>query len=410
MKILIAGGGIGGLTTALALHKAGFEVVVYESVRELKPLGVGINLLPHCVRVLTDLGLQKTLAGIAVETSNLAYYNRQGQSYWTEPRGLAAGYKWPQFSIHRGGLQMALLGAARERLGADAIRMNCHLHRFEQDADGVTAYFTDKETGAETETARGSLLIGADGISSAVRSRLYPDEGPPVYSQNVLYRGTTHMPPFLDGRTMVMIGSMRQKMVVYPIGLPDASGCSLTNWVANLREGASSLTERDWNRRADKARLVKLYAGWQFDWLDVPTMISGAEAVYEFPMSDRDPLGQWSFGRVTLLGDAAHPMYPIGSNGASQAVLDGECLVECLFKYGANAAALKAYEADRLPATSRVVQQNRAKGPDEVMDMMEDRFPNGFTPDQIPHQELAGIMSRYKKIAGFDKESLNAKG
>lgn len=410
MKILIAGGGIGGLTTALALHQAGFEVVVYESVKELKPLGVGINLLPHCVRVLTDLGLQQTLAGISVETSNLAYYNRQGQPYWSEPRGLAAGYKWPQFSIHRGALQMALLEAAQQQLGPNAICMNRHLDHFEQDGDGVTAYFTDKETGAPAETVRAGLLIGADGISSAVRSQLYPHEGPPVYSQNVLYRGTTQLPPFLDGRTMVMIGSLRQKMVVYPIGRPDTSGRILTNWVANLQEGASSLTERDWNRRADQARLEKLYAHWHFDWLDVPAMIAGAEAVYEFPMSDRDPLEKWSFGRVTLLGDAAHPMYPIGSNGASQAILDGESLVQCLLKHGVNEAALQAYEAERLPATSRVVRQNRAKGPDEVMDMMEDRFPLGFTPDQIPHEELAGIMSRYKKIAGFDKESLNAKG
>lgn len=410
MKILIAGGGIGGLTAALSLHKAGFEVAVYESVKELKPLGVGINLLPHCVRVLTDLGLKEILAGVSVETSDLSYYNRQGQCYWTEPRGLSAGYKWPQFSIHRGALQMILLNMARERLGGDAIRLNRHLDHFEQDQAGVTAFFTDKETGAVTETARGGLLIGADGIGSVVRSQLYPREGPPVYSRNVLYRGTTLMPPYLNGRTMVMIGSMRQKMVVYPARPPDASGHCLINWVANLQEGASALTDRDWNRQADKVRLQARYANWKFDWLDVPAMIDGAEAVYEFPMSDRDPLGQWSFGRVTLLGDAAHPMYPIGSNGASQAILDGECLSECLVRHGPNAGALKAYEADRLPATSRVVQQNRAKGPDQVMDMMEERFPDGFSPEEIPRQELAHIMSQYKKIAGFDKESLNAMG
>jgi len=229
MKILIAGGGIGGLSAALSLHKAGFEVAVYESVKELKPLGVGINLLPHCVRVLTDLGLKEMLAGASVETSDLSYYNRQGQCYWTEPRGLSAGYKWPQFSIHRGALQMILLKMARERLGDDAIRLNRHLDHFEQDQAGVTAFFTDKETGAVTETAQGGLLIGADGIGSVVRSQLYPREGPPVYSRNVLYRGTTLMPPYLHGRTMVMIGSMRQKMVVYPIHPPDASGHCLIN-------------------------------------------------------------------------------------------------------------------------------------------------------------------------------------
>lgn len=408
MKILIAGGGIGGLTTALSLHYAGFEVQVYESVTELKPLGVGINLLPHCVRVLTDLGLQQTLAQIAVETSDLSYYNRQGQQYWTEPRGKGAGYKWPQFSIHRGELQMALFNAVETRLGKDAILTGRHLESFNQDSEGVTAHFSESAGGKIIESVRGSLLIGADGIGSALRSQLYPDEGAPVYSENVLYRGTAMMPAFLNGRTMVMIGSLRQKMVVYPIGSPDSEGNILTNWVANLKEGASALTIRDWNRPADKARLEDLYATWNFEWLNVPKMIGLAQTVYEFPMSDRNPLIQWSFGRVTLLGDAAHPMYPIGSNGASQAILDCESLKNNLIKHGVNAAALKAYEAERLPATSKVVFQNRAKGPDEIMDLMEDRFPNGFLESEIPHQELAAIMNNYKKIAGFDKESLNA--
>ncbi|MFM1877859.1 MAG: hypothetical protein RLZZ241_725 [Bacteroidota bacterium] len=408
MKILIAGGGIGGLTAALSLHEAGFEVEIYESVPELKPLGVGINLLPHCVRVLTDLGLQTTLGEIAVETSDLSYYNRQGQCYWSEPRGRAAGYKWPQFSIHRGGLQMVLFNAVQSRLGKGAIKTGRHLERFSQDSKGVTAYFSENAGGAIVEAVHGNLLVGADGIGSALRSQLYPDEGAPVYSENVLYRGTALMPPFLNGRTMVMIGSLRQKMVVYPISSPDSDGKILTNWVANLKEGASALTVRDWNRPANKARLEKLYANWNFDWLNVPKMIHLARTVYEFPMSDRNPLEKWSFGRVTLLGDAAHPMYPIGSNGASQAILDCESLTLNLIKYGVNPEALSAYEAERLPATSRVVFQNRAKGPDEIMDLMEDRFPNGFSEVEIPHNELAAIMNNYKKIAGFDKESLNA--
>jgi 2-polyprenyl-6-methoxyphenol hydroxylase-like FAD-dependent oxidoreductase len=411
MKILIAGGGIGGLTTALCLAGAGMEVQVFESVGELKPLGVGINLLPHSVRVLTQLGLQDTLAEAAVETSDLAYYNRFGQCYWTEPRGLYAGYKWPQFSIHRGNLQMLLFDAVRKRLGDGAIQLNRHLRNFKQDKEGVTAYFVEKDTGTMVKGVKADILIAVDGINSAARGQLYPKEGPPLYSENVLYRGTTLMEAFGNGKTMAMIGSMRQKMVVYPISSqPDEKGRVLLNWVANLNEGKSALKERDWNREADKEHLVRLYKDWNFDWLDVPEMISGADAVYEFPMSDRDPLPQWSFGRVTLLGDAAHPMYPIGSNGASQAILDGECLVRCLNLIPHPEEALIAYEKERLPATTKVVLQNRAKGPDEIMDMMEERFPKGFKKHEIPHDELKLIMDHYKKIAGFDVKTLNALG
>lgn len=410
MSILIIGGGIGGLTTALRLHQAGFEVKVFESVKEVKPLGVGINTLPHSVRVLTNLGLQGVLAKNAIETTDLVYFNKFGQQFWTEPRGRFAGYKWPQFSIHRGTLQMILWEEAKRVLGEDRLISNHHLARFEQDETGVTAYFTNRETGENSRVETGELLIGADGINSVVRQQLYPNEGPPVYSENVLYRGTTRMKPFLNGSSMAMIGSMQQKMVVYPIDpTPDADGNYLINWVGNLKEGKSRLTARDWNREADKARLVAIYKDWTFDWLDVPAMINGAKAVYEFPMSDRNPLDRWTFGRVTLLGDAAHPMYPIGSNGASQAILDADYLAECLLTSENVVDALEAYDKERVPAAAKVVLQNRAKGPDQIMDMMEERFPQGFTPDEIPHEELANVMEHYKKIAGFDVQTLNQK-
>jgi len=410
MSILIIGGGIGGLTTALRLHQAGFEVKVFESVKEVKPLGVGINTLPHSVRVLTNLGLQGVLAKNAIETTDLVYFNKFGQQFWTEPRGRFAGYKWPQFSIHRGTLQMILWEEAKRVLGEDRLIANHHLARFEQDETGVTAYFTNRETGENSRVETGELLIGADGIDSVVRQQLYPNEGPPVYSENVLYRGTTRMKPFLNGSSMAMIGSMQQKMVVYPIDpTPDADGNYLINWVGNLKEGKSRLMARDWNREADKARLVAIYKDWTFDWLDVPAMINGAKAVYEFPMSDRDPLSRWTFGRVTLLGDAAHPMYPIGSNGASQAILDADYLAECLLTSENVVDALEAYDKERVPAAAKVVLQNRAKGPDQIMDMMEERFPQGFTPDEIPHEELANVMEHYKKIAGFDVQTLNQK-
>lgn len=410
MNVNIIGGGIGGLTTALALHEAGFRVKVFESFKEIRPLGVGINILPHCVRVLTNLGLQQKIAQSAIETSDLVYFNKFGQQFWTEPRGRFAGYKWPQFSVHRGVLQMILLDAVKERIGEKCLFLNHHLSHFNQSEDRVTAYFIDKETGEKLLESTSDILVGADGINSVVRKQLNPEEGPPVYSENVLYRGASKMKGFLNSTSMVMIGHLGQKIVAYPVAnKPDEDGNYLINWVANLREGKSKLTARDWNREADKQRLVDIYKNWNFDWLNVPEMINKAEKVYEFPMSDRNPLDKWTAGRVTLLGDAAHPMYPIGSNGASQAILDADTLCDALKSEKTAELALSVYEAERLPATSGVVLQNRAKGPDQIMDMMEEWFPEGFTEKQIPHQALREVMDNYKKVAGFDINSLNLK-
>jgi len=411
MKIIIAGGGIGGLVAAISLHRIGMEVTVFESVDELKPLGVGINLLPHCVRVLTYLGLLEKVEAISVETKELIYANRYGQSFWTEPRGRFAGYRWPQFSIHRGKFQVLLWSEAIRVLGANRLRTNCHLSAIEQDDQKVRATFVNR-SGAIVTIEEAELLIGADGINSELRKWLYPDEGGVVYSGNVLYRGTARMKPFLSGATMAMIGSLRQKMVVYPISNEvDAAGHQLVNWVANLHEGdGAQLTVRDWNRQVGKEKLLNLYKTWRFDWIDIPDMIEKTSSgIFEFPMSDRNPLDRWSFGHVTLLGDAAHPMYPIGSNGASQAILDADALVRALQAETNTVKALEQYDAERVPATTKVVLQNRQKGPDFIMDMMEDLFPDGFSEGQIPHEDLAQVMNHYKEIAGFDIDTLNAK-
>ncbi len=410
MKALIIGGGIGGLTTALCLHRLGIEVRVFESVSQLKPLGVGINTLPHSVRILTNLGLEQKLADIAVETQELVYFDKFGKPFWSEARGRFAGYRWPQFSIHRGQFQMLLFAEVQRVIGTQFIKTNHHLVSFERTGNTVKAQFTIGQSG-DFHEEEGDFLIGADGINSVVRSQLYPNEGEPKFSQNVLYRGTSLMKPYLTGGSMVMVGSLKQKMVAYPISPTlDENGNQVINWVANLRENENmNIRERDWNRQADKNRLLKLYKNWQFPWLNVHDMISKSEAIYEFPMSDRDPLPQWTFGRVTLLGDAAHPMYPIGSNGASQAILDADALATSIQEEDSIETALIRYDCERVPVTAKVVLQNRQKGPDEIMDLMEDRFPYGFSDHEIPHEELAEVMGHYKRVAGFDIETLNQK-
>lgn len=413
MKIIIAGGGIGGLTTALSLHKAGFDVDVYEASKEIRPLGVGINLLPHAVRVLTHLGLHEQLASVAAATRELIYFNKFGQKIWQEPRGQFAGYHWPQFSVHRGIFQMILLEEAKKNIGEDHIHTGYHLQYCENKENKVWATFVNKESNEIIKKEETDLLIGADGIHSVVRKQFYPDEGLPKFSGILLHRGTTKAKPFLSGSSMIMAGSADKKFVAYPIAPgADEEGNQLINWIADLRVGAEgNIMIRDWNRHADKEKLLAAFHSWHFDWLDIPAIIEGAEAIYEFPMSDRDPLPKWSFERITLLGDAAHSMYPIGSNGASQAILDAESLTESLVNNTNAIAALKEYEATRLPATTNIILQNRQMGPEQVMQIVEERAPDGFRNlyDVISKEELEAIADRYKKIAGFEKETLNQK-
>jgi 5-methylphenazine-1-carboxylate 1-monooxygenase len=417
MKVLIAGGGIGGLVTALCLERAGVEAQVFESVAEIRPLGVGINLLPHSVRVLSGLGLEAKLAETGIETSELIYFNKFGQLIWREPRGRAAGYHWPQYSIHRGRLQMILLDAVRERLGAAAVRTGCHLDSFAERGDKVEATFVSRATGETVAVETGDALIGADGIHSRVRRQFYPDEREPKFSGRLLWRGVTESEPFLTGRSMFMAGYAEQKFVAYPICAETARrGRSLINWVAELQVGAAYAgTPRDWNRQVEKSVFLPAFESWRFDSpdfrLDIPALVEAAGPVYEFPMIDRDPVGRWSFGRVTLLGDAAHPMYPIGSNGASQAILDAPALAQALAAEAEVVSALRRYERARLGPTAEIVLANRQQGPEQVMQIVEERAPQGFArlDEVISPAELEAVAARYKRLAGFDREELNRK-
>jgi len=413
MTVLIAGGGIGGLTLALSLNQIGVPAKVFESVAELKPLGVGINVLPHAVRELIELSLFDKLDEAGVRTKELAYFSKHGKPIWSEPRGLEAGYKWPQFSIHRGVLQQILLDAAIARLGADNILTSHHLTGWQETTDGIQAAFIDKATGRSAGTCDGTLLIACDGIHSAVREKLYPGEGPPIWNGRILWRGITAAGAFLSGRTMIMAGHETLKFVCYPISKqPDASGKHRINWVAERHMPPTYQWRReDYNRTAKLDEFLPWFESWRFDWLDVPGLIRNCPHSYEYPLVDRDPLARWTFGRVTLLGDAAHPMYPIGSNGASQAILDARVLTREILAHGETHEALAAYEAERRPATTDLVMLNRRNGPEQVMQLVEERAPDGYkvVTDVLSLKELEDIAANYKRVAGFQVDALNAK-
>tara|TARA_R110002020_G_scaffold65998_11_gene173803 strand:+ start:1638 stop:2918 length:1281 start_codon:yes stop_codon:yes gene_type:complete len=411
MTILVAGAGIAGLTFALTCRQIGIPVRLFEQVDEIRPLGVGINLQPHAIRELMDLGLESWFDDIGIRTREVAYFSKHGRPIWSEPRGLEAGYNWPQLSVHRGKLQLMLMQTVRERLGAGAIETGWKATSYSQGSDGVSLNLVNRK--GETRTERGSLLVAADGIHSAIRAQMNPDEGPPVWGGAVLWRATSRARPFLTGATMAMAGHEWQKFVTYPISKADPdTGLADINWVAEIKKAPDALWNReDWNRPGRIEDFLPSFESWNFDWLDIPALIRSAGAIYEYPMVDRDPLETWRDGRVTLMGDAAHPMYPIGSNGASQAILDARILGKNLVESGLSDEALAAYEEERRPATTRIVLANRGNGPDQIMEVVEQKCEGLFdTIDEVMSaEELADHAARYKALAGFDLETLNSR-
>jgi 2-polyprenyl-6-methoxyphenol hydroxylase-like FAD-dependent oxidoreductase len=376
---------------------------VFEAAPEVKPLGVGINLLPHGMRELTELGVHERIGKVAIETRAVHFYNRFGQLVFDEPRGRFAGYEWPQYSVHRGDLHRVLLETVRERLGAGSVQLGRKCVALEQDAAGVRVRFEDGSS------ANGAAAIGCDGIHSVVRKHLHPGEGPPAFQGINMWRGVTRMKPFLGGATMVIAGWLAVgKMVIYPIrDRIDDEGRQLVNWVAEFQ--SPRRVRQDWNLNGRLEDFYPTFEGWRFDWLDVARLLRESDAVLEYPMVDRDPLPFWSRGRITLLGDAAHPMYPRGSNGAGQAILDARALAGCLRREPDVAAALKAYETARLEAAYRVVLMNRKDPPDAILREVHQRTgdkPFERIEDVVPREELAEILETYKRVAGFSREAL----
>jgi len=408
-EVAIIGAGAGGLVLALSLHQIGVRCRVYEAVQEIKAVGAGINLLPHAVRELDELDLVPALDKVGIRTKDASYFNQHGQHIYTEPAGEAAGYPWPQFSLHRGDMQRVFLDAVLERLGADSVATGHRCVKVAQDSDGVTVFF-EGPNGQSIKPVRASVAIGCDGINSVVRRQLYPDEGEPVYSGLTIWRGVTPFKPFLSGANTIRAGWMTcGKLMVYPIrNNIDAQGNQLMNWVATLERPRPA--SYDWNRVSSLDAFFEPYRHWHFDWLDVPGLLQKTDPVLIFPMVDRDPLPTWTSGRVTLLGDAAHPMYPRGSNGAGQAILDARYLTGCFNRKGVTVEALDEYDQVRVAATSKVVLMNRANPPDTVLRVVYERSggkPFRHISDVISEAELREIGARYRAVAGFDIEALS---
>jgi len=410
-EVLIVGGGIAGLATALSLHAEGIDVAVRESVPEIQPLGVGINLLPHAIRELDALGVLDELESVGIASTTLAYFSARGQLIWEESRGRAAGYQWPQLSLHRGTLQMALHDTAVERLGADRVVPGRHLTAIDHHDSGATAHFECRDGSGEIESVDAAIVVAADGIHSTVRQQRFPHEGMPLWNGALLWRGAVEYDPILDGRTMVWAGHPDQKFVAYPIRDLD-NGKQLVNFIAEYRTDDRELLEReDWNRAGNLDDFAPRFDDWVFDWLDIPELLHSAPGTFLFPMVDRDPLDHWTEGRVTLIGDAAHPMYPIGSNGASQGILDARVLAGCIRSHRNEPdRALAVYEAHRRPATSAIVLANRGLGPEMPMRLVHERAPEGFDhiDDVISPKEILEVTDGYRRTAGFALEALSS--
>lgn len=411
MTILIAGGGIAGLTMGLTLHQIGLPFHIFESVRTPKPLGVGINLQPTAVRELMELGLGLMLDEIGIRTQDYGFYTKTGVEIWTEPRGLEAGYLWPQYSIHRGRLQMALYNEVIARCGAECISAGCRIAGYENVNAGV-AVTLDTDQGQRR--VEGAMLIGADGIHSNVRAQMYPNEGPAVWGGAIMWRGTTRARPFLSGASMVLAGHDTQRFVSYPItGTDEESGLATMNWIAEKTVDPSlDIAKEDWNKEVGIDMFIADFEDWDFSWLDVPSLIRGSEKIYEYPMVDREPVACWTDGFATLIGDAAHATYPVGSSGASQAILDARILAAAIVEHGVGTDAALSYEAQVRPMANRVNLANRGNGgPDAIMQMAEDRCGGDFSrlDTALPYEKRAAHALAFKKLAGLSVEGTNAR-
>ena len=411
-RVLIAGGGIGGLVLALTLHQIGVDCIVFEQVRELKPLGVGINIQPNAVRELNDLGISDSdLSAVGLKAREWALVGLNGNDIYSEPRGLDAGYHWPQYAVHRGDFHMLLYRKVVERIGPDAVRLAKRVTGYRKNSDGtVTALIENRDGTSEQET--GTILIAADGLHSAIRAQMHPDQPPIHWGGALMWRGTSMGVPIRTGASFIGLGTHRQRMVIYPISPPNpATGLARINWIAEVTvDNSTGWHSNEWFRQVELGEFIHHFENWKYDWLDVAGLISGSDTAYENPMIDRDPVPTWQDGPVALMGDAAHAMYPTGSNGASQAIIDARTLGAAFIEYGVTAEALRHYNERLCGPVSQLVLRNRGAGPFGLLNLVDERCGGEFDniDDVIPAEERAQFMAGYKAAAGFAIEQLNA--
>ena len=409
MTVLICGAGIGGLCLGLSLNQLNIPFQIFESSRTIEPLGVGINLQPNAVRELAALGVKDDLKRIGIQTEEFGLFSKRGLEIWTEPRGLKAGYDEPQFSVHRGKLQKLLYDTLIMRMKNNPVHLGMQVTRFKNLSSSVQLQCIDKKTG-NTEAIDGNILVACDGINSIIRKQLFPEEGEPLWNGAILWRGVTTATPFRTGASMVMIGHDTQRFVSYPISEKNIHGQAKINWIAELKfNPENQWSKSDWKKKVDKSKFIDSFLDWSFDWINPLKLISETTSIYEYPMVDRNPLQNWTFERITLLGDAAHPTYPVGSNGASQAIIDARKLAFHLKVSKTNKAALMDYEKEMLPLTAKITLANRNSGPDALLQVVEDRCKGSFNNihEVISQNELETHSEKYKSIAGLNIKKLN---
>ncbi len=408
-KVIIAGGGIAGLTLGLTLHQIGVPFTVFEAAREMKPLGVGINLQPNAVRELFDLGITADdLDKVGLPAEEWALVGLNGREVYAEPRGLGAGYNWPQYAVHRGQLHMLLYDTLISRAGADAVQLGAKVTDYTEDSAGVVA--TVQAAGAN-HTETGAVLVAADGIHSAIRAQMYPDQPPIHWGGAVMWRGTVRAKPMRTASSFVGLGTHRHRMVIYPISKPDENGTALINWIAEVTMDDAGAWQQDgWFKPVAIDEFIHHFEEFRYDWLDVPAMLRDADCAYVNPMIDRDPVPSWVDGAVALMGDAAHAMYPTGSNGASQAIVDARVIGAKMFEHGVTKTALAAYDAQLCAPVSELVLRNRGAGPFGLLNLLDERCGGVFDDIEtvISADERKDFMAKYKAAAGFAIETLNA--
>jgi|TARA_B110000503_G_scaffold115037_2_gene173092 2-polyprenyl-6-methoxyphenol hydroxylase-like FAD-dependent oxidoreductase len=409
--VVIAGGGIGGLTLALTLHQIGLSCLVLESARTMRPLGVGINIQPNAVRELFDLGIGADLLDqVGIPVQEWALVGLNGKEVYAEPRGTFAGYNWPQYAAHRGDLHMMLYQQVVDRMGPEAVQLGTKVKGYDRSKPQQVICHVQSAEG-KARMYKSAILVGADGIHSTIRAQMHPDQPPIHWGGAIMWRGTVRAKPIRTPSSFIGLGTHQRRMVIYPISAPDANGLSLINWIAEVTVDSSAGWQQDsWFREVQLNDFAHHFEDFTYDWLDVPAMLKAADCAYENPMIDRDPVASWIDGPVALMGDAAHAMYPTGSNGASQAIIDARIIGARLLDHGLGAEAMSAYNAELCAPISQLVLRNRGAGPFGMLNLLDERCGGVFDniDDVIPAHERQDFMSKYKRAAGFAKDSLNS--